>query len=167
MQTNVCKKNKMNENAIVVRTGCSEDVPFVFALERAVFSDPWSESAVAAHTENAHLCFYIAEWAGERCGYLLGSLIPPEGEIYRVASLPTMRRRGIGDALCARFLSEAQDAYLEVRKSNLTAQKLYHGLGFIDLGVRKRYYEDNGEDALLLVCQDMPPVEEDFFEVEE
>lgn len=139
----------MNENAIVVRTGCSEDVPFVFALERAVFSDPWSESAVAAHTENAHLCFYIAEWAGERCGYLLGSLIPPEGEIYRVASLPTMRRRGIGDALCARFLSEAQDAYLEVRKSNLAARALYEKLGFSLIGERKNYYKDPTEDACL------------------
>lgn len=149
MQTNVCKKNKMNENAIVVRTGCSEDVPFVFALERAVFSDPWSESAVAAHTENSHLCFYIAERAGERCGYLLGSLIPPEGEIYRVASLPTMRRRGIGDALCARFLSEAQDAYLEVRKSNLAARALYEKLGFSLIGERKNYYKDPTEDACL------------------
>lgn len=149
MQTNVCKKNKMNENAIVVRTGCSEDVPFVFALERAVFSDPWSESAVAAHTENSHLCFYIAEWAGERCGYLLGSLIPPEGEIYRVASLPTMRRRGIGDALCARFLFEAQDAYLEVRKSNLAARALYEKLGFSLIGERKNYYKDPTEDACL------------------
>ena len=139
----------MNENAIVVRAGSPEDVPFVSALERAVFSDPWSESAVAAHTVGPHLCFYIAEWAGERCGYLLGSLIPPEGEIYRVASLPTMRRRGIGDALCARFLSEAQEAYLEVRKSNLAARALYEKLGFSLIGERKNYYKDPTEDACL------------------
>lgn len=139
----------MNENAIVVRAGRPEDVPFVSALERAVFSDPWSESAVAAHTDGAHLCFYIAEWAGERCGYLLGSLIPPEGEIYRVASLPTMRRRGIGDALCARFLCEAQEAYLEVRKSNLAARALYEKLGFSLIGERKNYYKDPTEDACL------------------
>ena len=53
---------------------------------------------------------------------------------------------------------------LEVRRSNLVAQQLYKRYGFIELGVRKRYYEDNGEDALLMVCEHMPPVQEDFEE---
>ena len=53
---------------------------------------------------------------------------------------------------------------LEVRKSNLIAQKLYRSLGFFEMGVRKRYYEDNGEDALLMLCQDMPAAEEGFAE---
>ena len=53
---------------------------------------------------------------------------------------------------------------LEVRKTNLIAQGLYRKLHFIQLGVRKRYYEDNGEDALLYVCQEMPEAEENFVE---
>ena len=54
---------------------------------------------------------------------------------------------------------------LEVRRSNLVAQSMYKKLGFIELGYRKRYYEDNGEDALLMVCQDMPEAQEDFEDI--
>ena len=55
---------------------------------------------------------------------------------------------------------------LEVRRSNETAQSLYRSLGFIQVGVRKKYYEDNGEDALFMVCDHMPPAQEDFEEPE-
>ena len=48
--------------------------------------------------------------------------------------------------------------------SNERAQNLYKGLGFVSVGKRKRYYEDNGEDAFLMVCEHMPEVEEDFTE---
>ena len=58
----------------------------------------------------------------------------------------------------------AQYMTLEVRRSNTMAQNLYKSMGFVELAVRKRYYEDNGEDALLLVCDHMPPVEADFTE---
>ena len=60
----------------------------------------------------------------------------------------------------------ASYATLEVRRSNLRAQSLYQSLGFVQLGVRKRYYEDNREDALLMVCDHMPPADPDFEENE-
>ena len=53
---------------------------------------------------------------------------------------------------------------LEVRRSNETAQHIYRSLGFQQVGVRKRYYEDNGEDALFMVCDQMPPVDPEFTE---
>ena len=64
------------------------------------------------------------------------------------------------------YLSNLGAAYatLEVRKSNEVAQNLYKSLGFIKLGVRKRYYEDNGEDALIMVCDHMPEADPDFEE---
>ena len=82
------------------------------------------------------------------------------------------RGRGIGTMVTQALMQYAanmgvQYMTLEVRKSNLVAQSMYKGLGFIELGVRKRYYEDNGEDAYLYVCQNMPEVQEDFFEVSE
>ena len=52
-----------------------------------------------------------------------------------------------------------------MRKSNLTAQNLYKSLGYVSVGVRKRYYED-GEDALLMVCEHMPAADPDFEEAE-
>ena len=66
------------------------------------------------------------------------------------------------------YLSNLGAAYatLEVRKSNVTAQNLYKSLGYVSVGVRKRYYEDNGEDALLMVCEHMPEADPDFTELE-
>ena len=84
-----------------------------------------------------------------------------------------VRRRGegIGEALMRALMQYAanmgvQYMTLEVRKTNLIAQALYRKLHFIQLGVRKRYYEDNGEDALLYVCQEMPEAKENFTEEE-
>ena len=79
------------------------------------------------------------------------------------------RGEGIGEALMRALMQYAanmgvQYMTLEVRKTNLIAQGLYRKLHFIQLGVRKRYYEDNGEDALLYVCQEMPEAEENFVE---
>ena len=66
------------------------------------------------------------------------------------------------------YLSNLGAAYatLEVRRSNLRAQNLYKSLGFVELGVRKRYYEDNREDALIMVCDHMPTADPDFEENE-
>ncbi|MEA5144943.1 MAG: GNAT family N-acetyltransferase, partial [Candidatus Limiplasma sp.] len=79
------------------------------------------------------------------------------------------RGQGIGKQLMLALMQYAANLgadylTLEVRRSNTVAQALYKKLGFMELAVRKRYYEDNGEDALLLVCDHMPPVEADFSE---
>ncbi len=134
---------------IQVRRGTPADVRAVCALERAVFSDPWGEAAVAAHTESAHLCLLVAEREGEFVGYLIGSVIPPEGEIFRVATLPRARRLGVGRALCQSFLSLSDATYLEVRVSNAPARALYEKLGFSLVGERKNYYKNPTEDACL------------------
>ena len=149
-KTKVYKRGRtLDKLAITVRKGAKKDISFVCAVEKLVFSDPWGEEAVDAHTESAHLCLFIAESGGEPVGYLLGSCIPPEGEIYRVASLPSMRRQGIGHALCERFFSLSDDVYLEVRCHNAAARALYEKLGFSLVGERKGYYKNPTEDACL------------------
>ena len=85
-----------------------------------------------------------------------------------IAAMPGWKQ-GVGRRLTEglmQYLSNLGAAYatLEVRKSNEVAQNLYKSLGFIKLGVRKRYYEDNGEDALIMVCDHMPEVDPDFEE---
>lgn len=139
----------MGELITTVRQGTASDISFVCAVEKAVFSDPWGEETVAAHVEQAHLTLLIAERDGVPVGYLLGSLIPPEGEIYRVAAHPDCRRSGVGRALGLYFLSLADAAYLEVRKSNTAARALYEKLGFSLVGERKNYYRNPTEDACL------------------
>lgn len=81
------------------------------------------------------------------------------------------RGQGTGKRLThglLQYISNLGAAYatLEVRRSNEIAQNLYKSLGFVQLGVRKRYYADNGEDALIMVCDHMPAADPDFTEAE-
>lgn len=135
--------------ALSVRTATEADLPFVAALERETFSDPWQEVDIAAHLTSPHLVLWIAETDGAACGYLLGSRIPPEGEIYRVAVAPHARRLGAGRALCQALLSLCDTCFLEVRRSNAAARALYESLGFTLTGERKDYYKNPTEDACL------------------
>lgn len=140
---------KHTEASIVVRPAVEADVAFAAALEAATFPDPWKREAIAAHVGSGHLVFFVAEAAGERCGYLLGMHIPPEGEIYRVAVSPAHRRLGVAAALCGALLSRCEQCDLEVRRSNAPARALYESLGFSLVGERKNYYKDPMEDACL------------------
>ena len=133
----------------MVRKGTKEDVRAVCALEKEVFSDAWGEDAVLRHATEGHLTLFVYEEGDTVLGYLLGSLIPPEGELYRVAVAPAARGRGIGEALCRAFLATTDVCFLEVRKSNDAARRLYEKLGFTLMGERHGYYRDPREDACL------------------
>ena len=158
---------------ITYRHMTRQDCEAIHQIELATFPEPWSlQSFIDEMERNACARYIVAEEAGQLLGYAGAWLILDEGHITNVAVTKERRGEGIGRGLMQALMQYAanmgvQYMTLEVRKSNLTAQKLYHSLGFIDLGVRKRYYEDNGEDALLLVCQNMPPIDPDFAETEE
>ena len=96
-------------------------------------------------------------------------MILDESHITNIAVRKDRRGQGIGRKLTEellRTLSSLGAGYstLEVRVSNLTAQSLYKSLGFISVGKRKRYYEDNNEDAFLMVCEKMPDADPDYSE---
>ena len=98
-----------------------------------------------------------------------GTFSEVDGHITNVAVHPDWRGKGAGEAVLRGLMQVAANLgadylTLEVRRSNVAAQGLYHKLGFVDLGVRKRYYEDNGEDALLLVCDHLPKPDADYIE---
>ena len=146
------------------------DAEAVHAIEVETFPEPWSlQSFQKEMTRNACARYIVAEEDGAVLGYAGAWLILDEGHITNVAVTKSRRGEGIGEALMRALMQYAanmgvQYMTLEVRKTNLIAQALYRKLRFIQLGVRKRYYEDNGEDALLYVCQEMPEAEEDFAE---
>ena len=156
--------------SITYRRMTLADAEQVHALEVRTFAQPWSLQSIRDEMErNACARYIVAEENGAVVGYAGAWLIIDEGHITNVAVAESLRGRGVGTALMEKLMQYAanmgvQYMTLEVRRSNLIAQKLYRRMRFIELGVRKRYYEDNGEDALLMVCQNMPPIEEDFTE---
>ncbi|MDD3214255.1 MAG: ribosomal protein S18-alanine N-acetyltransferase [Eubacteriales bacterium] len=155
---------------MTIRRMTLADVTQVHEIEQATFPVPWSRQSFVDEMErNACARYLVAEENGEIIAYAGAWMIFDEGHITNVAVRKDQRGKGIGKAIMAALMQYAANLgvrymTLEVRKSNTVAQELYKSFGFIRLGVRKQYYEDNGEDALLLVCDQMPPVEEDFSE---
>lgn len=155
----------------IIRRMTLADVDGVAAVEAATFPTPWSREAFVSEMKNVAARYLVAERDGVVIGYAGAWIILDESHITNIAVLQAERGKGIGRALTAglmQYLSNLGAAYatLEVRKSNEVAQNLYKSLGFIKLGVRKRYYEDNDEDALIMVCDHMPDAEADFEEPE-
>lgn len=156
--------------SVLYRRMTLADVEQVHAIEVRTFAEPWSVQSFRDEMErNVCARYIVAEDNGRLIGYAGAWFILDEGHITNVAVIMEARGQGIGAGLMKALMQYAanmgvQYMTLEVRKSNLTAQKLYRKLGFVELGVRKRYYEDNGEDALLWVCDHMPEVDPDFSE---
>ncbi len=124
-------------------------------MEAILFSDAWSQAALASTLSSPLSACFIACEGGKAVGYLLASLLAPEGELLRIGVCPEYRKRGIGARLMERFLSEAKrrgctELFLEVRADNLPAIALYRRFDFSDNGLRRGYYKNPTVDALLM-----------------
>ena len=139
----------------------ASDVDAVHEIEVLCFKTPWSkESFLHEVTENQCARYVVARDEGRAVAYAGCWFIIDEGHITNIAVHPDYRGRGIGEAVTRRLIQLAADTgmvwmTLEVRRSNKIAQNLYHKLGFIDVGYRKRYYE-NSEDALIMALEHLP-----------
>ena len=159
-------------NECLIRRMTVADVDAVVAIEAATFAMPWSrESFLQELTRNVAARYLVAELAGQVIGYAGAWVILDESHVTNIAIAEAYRGNGYGRRLTEalmQYLSNLGAAYatLEVRRSNERAQSLYKSLGFVGVGWRKRYYEDNREDALLMVCEHMPPADPDFSEPE-
>ena len=154
----------------VIRLMRLKDVDAVEAIERATFARPWSRDSFRQElTRNAAARYLVAEENGEVLGYAGAWIILDESHITNIAVREDARGRGLGRRLTAELLQVLSNlgagyATLEVRVSNERAQNLYKSLGFISVGKRKRYYEDNNEDAFLMVCEHLPEADPDYSE---
>lgn len=131
-------------------------VPAVHAIEEAAFPRPWSLSSFLQEIEqNKAARYLVCLLEGEVVAYGGMWFIIDEAHITNIAVSPKHRRQGFGRRIVEGLLELAREngmhlITLEVRRSNEVAQTLYHQMGFEDVGYRKRYYEDNGEDALIM-----------------
>ena len=160
-------------NKITIRRMTLKDVDPVHAIEQATFARPWKrEDFVKEMTTNACARYLVAETAeGQIVGFAGAWIVLDEAHITNIAVAQPYRGQKIGRMLTEGLLRYAANlgvcyTTLEVRRGNEIAQRLYQSLGFEYVGVRKRYYEDNGEDAFLYCCQHMPEPDPDFEEPE-
>ncbi len=149
---------------LILRPMELKDVDQVYAIDVQSFSLPWSERSYRFElTENTSSRPWVAELVNSRgqlqvVGMVVVWLVLDEAHIATIATHPAFRRRGIGRRLLVKALEDAADrgakrAYLEVRRTNLAAQKLYEQFGFAVTGIRPRYYLDTQEDALLMTLE--------------
>lgn len=130
-------------------------VPQVAELEKLCFSDPWSEKSVASELEN-ELAHWLVAVEGDRvAGYVGSQTVCGETDMMNVAVHLDFRRQGIAEALVKGLVADLKEMgsrclTLEVRASNIPAQKLYEKLGFAQVGKRPKYYRNPKEDALIL-----------------
>lgn len=158
--------------AVAIRSAEPADIAALIEIERASFSDPWAPDTVAGSLHEPRTIILVAAprdaedgvagygRSGDGvadygiCGYAVAWTVGDEGEIAHLAVAPATRSRGIGARLLAGLLDEcvrrgARQVFLEVRRSNEPARRLYERAGFTEVGVRRRYYRD-GEDAVTM-----------------
>ncbi|WP_070121688.1 ribosomal protein S18-alanine N-acetyltransferase [Bacillus marinisedimentorum] len=144
------------ENRPVMRLMTVSDIDEVEKIEQACFATPWSRESFYNEVEiNQFAKYLVLELNGSVIGYCGLWIIIDEGHITNIAVLPEYRGRKFGEKLLryALALARGQGANtvtLEVRASNAAAQNLYRKLGFQEGGIRKNYYTDNNEDALVM-----------------
>ncbi len=133
-----------------------DDIPGVHTIERSSFTVPWPDDAYRNELLTNRLASYVVARSGEEViGFAGLWVMVDEAHVTTFAVDPGWRRRGIGERLLIALLDlavarRAREATLEVRLSNMPARRLYEKYGFRPVGIRPRYYSDNGEDALIM-----------------
>ena len=136
---------------------CSEHLPEVAEVEALSFADPWSEKALALFTTNeAYGAVCLQNGRVMAYGGILWA--PDEGQIINIATHPEARRCGMGAAILTHLIEVArargcEQLSLEARVSNTPAISLYERFGFVKMGVRRGFYKNPREDALVMCLQ--------------
>ena len=143
-------------STLTIRPARLYDVPAIARIERASFTHPWSAEEITRDViENERAFVAVAELDGETAGYADMWIIADEAQLYNIAVAPEFRGRGIG-SIILRYMAEKAESMgcavmlLEVRRSNVPAVSMYRREGFRESGIRKGYYAEDYEDAILM-----------------
>lgn len=144
----------MNQNLSVRRMEDS-DISKVAELERSSFSQPWSEKLLSEGLNSPLDTYFVCIRGDEIAGYCVLRVLADEGELQRIAVFSAYRREGIGRRLMEAVMTAAKERgagsiALEVRESNTGAIHLYQEFGFCQEAVRKKYYQNPEEDAVIM-----------------
>jgi len=150
---------KESKEKFIIRRMEERDLPAVLAIERVSFPNPWHESTFRGEIQNRSISYpwvIVREPGDQVVGYVIFWKIGEEVQVNNIAVHPDFRRRGLGEALLRKVISwvkqqGAQYITLEVRQSNRAAQALYFKLGFKPVGIRRFYYSNPVEDALVMM----------------
>ncbi|HVZ81372.1 MAG TPA: ribosomal protein S18-alanine N-acetyltransferase [bacterium] len=141
---------------MIFRPMLEADLEAVVGIEKASMPSPWSKELFEEelHREAAH--YFVMEVEGRVAGYMGYWEAPQEAHIINLAIGPDFRQKGLGAQMMDYCLDYAKKrgaalATLEVRQSNEAAQALYEKMGFRTVAIRKQYYSDNQEDAIVMI----------------
>lgn len=139
-----------------IRRAVPDDATVIREMEEEYFSDPWSRKDIFSYICSEDGMCFVATADGVPIAYVIGRIIAPEGEIYRIATDKSHRRRGVGYRLLSYALKTErgrglETVFLEVRSQNAAARALYEAHGFKNIGIRKNYYHNPTDDAIIML----------------
>ncbi len=138
---------------MVIKKFSRKYIDDVARIEQVCFSAPWSRESLAGELDNPSAQFLVAVENAKAIGYVGIHISLGEGDIMRVAVLPQFRRTGTGRALLKECLAsdKLDRVFLDVRENNIPALRLYESFGFRRIGIRKNYYSNPTENALMMM----------------
>jgi len=149
--------DRLDPRRLLVRAMTAADVTRVAALERSIFPDAWSRGAFLQEVEGGSHGFPVVLTDGPRIlAYMVSWIIADETHLGNIAVAPEARRKGLAQRLLDVLIERSRERgsrliTLEVRRSNRAARALYEKYGFYPAMVRRAYYSNNGEDAVVMV----------------
>ena len=155
IKAEICRFFDSLEKGIEIIPMKAEHAAKIAELEKICFTDPWSEKEIACEVENPAARFFVAMCGDEIAGYAGMMYAADFAGVCNIAVVPEYRRKGIGRKLMNVLIETCRElnvavVSLEVRESNIAAQKLYEELGFVRVGTRKGFYSSPKEDALVM-----------------
>lgn len=159
--------NAIPDKEIGIEPMAEKHLDQVLQIERTVFSDPWSLASFRNEIGDSRVSFTrvaLDHPEGTVVGYFVAWFVDDEVHLGNLAVAAAWQRRGVGQQLLDYLLDvgrgrRARRVTLEVRESNLVAQRLYLRNGFQPVAVRRRYYPDNHEDAIVMMLELPTPPE--------
>lgn len=143
--------------ALELRPATLDDLDAIWAIEQSVFTtEAWSRDMMAEELSAAHRRYLaLVRPDGTVHGYGGLLMVGTEGDIQTIAVVPESRGNGAGRRIMVALIAEAREhgvreIFLEVRADNPVAQQLYASLGFAEIGIRPRYYQPDGVDAVVM-----------------